>query len=328
MSDVLSDSHGRRFSYLRLSVTDACNFKCTYCLPNGYKKPVGSDEPLSLNEIRNLVTAFAELGTRKVRITGGEPTLRSDLFDIIATVAETPGIQKVALSTNGHRLKENAAKLRLLGVSALNVSVDTLDPVRFREVTGRDSLKDILEGIEEALRLGFSSVKMNAVLMKGVNDGDVQPFLDWIQDRPVTVRWIELMPTATNQVWFGDRHVKSDELIQTLLLQGWVPEERKETDGPAREFSHPRYLGRVGVIAPYSKDFCASCNRLRVSSQGGLQLCLFGEGRHSLRPLLQSASQREELKNEVRAILGQKKISHFLQNGVYGDNKTFSAIGG
>jgi cyclic pyranopterin phosphate synthase len=328
MSEQLSDLHGRRFSYLRLSVTDLCNFRCAYCLPNGYRKPANAAEPLSVAEITNLVGAFAELGTWKVRVTGGEPTLRDDLPKIIRAVIGTPGIRKVGVSTNGHRLKENARVFKLLGVSALNVSVDSLDPVRFREITGRDTLPEILEGIEVALGLGFSSVKVNAVLMKDLNDGALDSFLDYVRERPIAARFIELMPTGTNQEHFTARHVRADDIVQSLLERGWTAEERNEADGPAREFRHPAYAGRIGIIAPYSKDFCASCNRLRVSSQGGLQLCLFGEGRHPLRHLLQSAGQREELKDEIRNLLGQKKISHYLKDGNYGSNQTFSTIGG
>ena len=327
-STPLQDLHGRRFSYLRLSITDACNFRCVYCLPHGYERAEHAPEPLSVPEIRNLVAAFTELGMWKVRLTGGEPTLRRDLLEIIDTVAANPAVRRIGLSTNGYRLRSLARDLRSAGVAAVNVSVDTLDPDRFRAATGSDALPEILGGIDEALALGFDSVKVNAVLMKDVNDQDLALFLDWIRARPVAVRFIELMPTGRNSELFQSRHLSSATLHAELEAQGWRARERGPADGPALELEHPSYRGRIGIIAPYSKDFCASCNRLRVSSTGGLRLCLFAEGDSSLRPWLRAAEQKDELKDRIRALLNQKEVSHYLPEGRYGNNQTFSAIGG
>lgn len=328
MASTLEDSFGRRFSYLRLSLTDACNFRCVYCLPNGYKKNPAEEDVLSLSEIRHLGQAFAEMGTKKIRLTGGEPTLRNDILDISRTLRDIPGIEQVALSTNGFRLKELAPKLREAGISSVNVSLDTLDETKFREITGSRQLSHILEGIEALLEAGFPLVKINAVLMKDWNSTDLESFLQWIRHKPLVVRFIELMRTGDNKALFEARHVSASQMRDYLLKTGWNKKNRSDVDGPAEEFTHSDYQGRMGLIAPYAKDFCATCNRLRVTSRGGLRLCLFGEGNHSLRDLLQHPSQKEELKMRLRTLLQRKEVSHYLPEGKYGNNNSFSAMGG
>ena len=326
---VLQDSYGRQFQYLRLSVTDVCNFRCVYCLPEGYSKPLNiSDVPLTSREIGNLVAASATLGLWKVRLTGGEPTTRPDLLDIISTVAGTPGIRKVALSTNGYRLSQMASRLKGAGVDSLNVSVDSVDATRFKAVTGQDRLDDILKGVDAALEAGFTSIKVNAVLLKGLNEADFECFLAWAKRSPLSIRFIELMRTGQNEEFFRKHHLSAGELRLRLLRDGWSINPRGDGDGPAIEFKHPDYRGRIGLIAPYSKEFCKSCNRLRVSSFGRLRLCLFGESDVSLRPLLQSEDQREELVEKIREVIEQKPVSHLLHEGVYGNTSNLAAIGG
>jgi len=325
----LYDSFGRRFSYLRLSITDACNFRCVYCLPNGYQRKRGLEENyLSLSEIKNLAHAFTEMGMWKIRLTGGEPTLRKDLFEIAQALSVIPGIRKIALSTNAYRLKQIAPELLRSGISALNVSVDSLDRDKFKEITGQDRLHEVLEGIDAAFAAGFSKVKVNAVLLGEWTNEDLTPFMEWIRTREIGVRFIELMPTGQNTSLFKKGHTRGDQIRQRLLEQGWLQKSRSEGDGPAVEFEHPDYQGSVGIIAPYSKDFCSTCNRLRITSYGGLRLCLFGEGNQSLRHLLQEESQREELKRLISSLLQKKEISHYLPEGRYGNNETFSSMGG
>jgi GTP 3',8-cyclase len=328
VNEALQDTFGRRFSYLRLSVTDACNFRCIYCLPNGYKRPANQAGPLDQNEIKNLIGAFAEMGTVKVRLTGGEPTLRPDFLEIASGIGQIPGIRQVAVSTNGFRLKQLARSFREVGITSVNVSLDSLDRMKFAEIAGADQLVQVLDGIEEALAAGFPEVKVNAVLLRGINDEALDDFLTWIKDKPIVVRFIELMPTGQTKEFFSARHIGSGALASKLVEQGWVAKVRGASDGPALEYTHADYCGRMGLIAPYAKDFCASCNRLRVSSQGGLRLCLFGEGNHSLRDLLQEPEQKAELKHRVNQLLHKKEISHYLPEGRYGNNNTFSAIGG
>jgi GTP 3',8-cyclase len=328
MNRHLEDSFGRHFSYLRLSVTDACNFRCVYCLPHGYKKAPTQENYLSLREIENLARAFTEMGAWKIRLTGGEPTLRSDLIEIVRLLRKMESIRVIALSTNGFRLKAMARDLREAGLNSLNVSVDSLDSETFRKVTGQDKLPEILEGIDEALTVGFPWVKINAVLMKDSGVDVENGFLDWIKERPVSVRFIELMPTGQNQTLFREQHVKGETFKMRLLSKGWVPNERQPGDGPAQEFIHPHYRGRFGIIAPYAKEFCSTCNRLRVTSYGALRLCLFGDSNSSLRHLLQEESQKEDLKDLVLSLLKRKEVSHYLPEGRYGNNQTFSSIGG
>jgi cyclic pyranopterin phosphate synthase len=325
---TLRDRFNRHFAYLRLSITDACNFKCAYCLPNGYSKPEHSPAYLNLGEIENLVTAFAELGVWKIRLTGGEPTLRRDLLEISGRISKIPGIRALSLSTNGHRLAQLAPGLLNSGVGALNVSVDTLDPARFKELTGHERLDEILSGIDLALSLGFKKVKINAVLLKDHAEEELELFQEWIRTKPLTVRFIELMRTGQNSELFRTKHVSAEGLKALLGDQGWRPNERLEGDGPAQEYSHPDFIGKLGIIAPYSKDFCTQCNRLRVTSTGGLRLCLFGEGSHTLRELLQSPNQKGALQDKILTLLHLKETSHELDKGLYGNNTTFSAMGG
>ena len=329
----LEDSFGRRFSYLRLSVTDACNFKCAYCLPDGYdgaqRACAGGLEPLSVAEIGRLTAALAELGITKVRLTGGEPTLRRDLEEIIRAIRNA-GVSKIALTTNGYRLKEILPALQKAGLSTLNVSVDSLNPQTFQTITGQNRLNDVLQGIELAYELGFSSVKVNVVLLKGLNDQEIPRYEEWAKSKAVRIRFIELMRTQDNEALFRERHLPISALRAQLEAQGWrAPINASGADhGPAIEFEKPGYAGSLGLIAPYSENFCAGCNRLRVSSTGALRLCLFGEGEHSLRDLLASDAKKEQLQKALVELLMEKKASHRLLEGRYGATKNLASIGG
>ncbi|RQM59443.1 GTP 3',8-cyclase MoaA [Aeromonas enteropelogenes] len=323
----LEDGFSRRFYYLRLSITDVCNFRCTYCLPDGYR-PEGRKSFLSVDEIRRVVSGFATMGTRKVRLTGGEPSLRRDFTSIIEAVASTPGIEKVAMTTNGYRLKERAREWFDAGLSALNVSVDSLDPRQFHQITGENKLVEVMEGIEAALAAGFKSVKINAVLLKGLNDYQLEAFLAWIKHKPIELRFIELMQTGEMDTLFQNHHVSGEQIKQRLLESGWVQQLRGKDDGPAQVFMHPESQGGVGLIMPYSKDFCAGCNRLRVSSVGKLHLCLFGDNGVELRDLLGADSQQEALQQRIRSALSGKAATHRLHEGNAGATPHLASIGG
>lgn len=322
----LQDSFGRKFPYLRLSITEVCNFRCTYCLPNGYQKT--DRDFLTLPEIRRLAVAFAALGTHKIRLTGGEPTVRRDLMEIARAVSAIPGIRTVALTTNGYDLKENANAYREAGINALNVSVDSLDPTRFHAITGQDRLAHVLEGIEAAKAAGFARIKINSVLLKEVTDQTLPDFLAWIQREALSIRFIELMQTGENREFFAQHHISAGVIIGQLLEHGFVPVLRQPDAGPAQEFTHPDYAGRIGIIAPYSKDFCKSCNRLRVTSRGKLMLCLFGEGGYDLRPYLQHDDQREELIDAIASALHFKHETHYLHQGMTGSTPHLASLGG
>lgn len=321
------DPNGRSFQYLRLSITDVCNYRCSYCLPNGYVE----DSPrqfLNPDEIRNLVTGFAGLGLWKVRLTGGEPTLRKDFAQIVAIVSAIPGIRKVATTTNGYQLEKHAQLWRDAGINAINVSVDSLDSANFNRITGMDHLPRVLAGIEAAEQAGFSEIKINTVLLKGLNDHELDHFLSFVQNRNISLRFIELMETGDNQDYFARHHLSAQVVTDRLLSLGWSAISRPDGAGPAQEFAHPDYLGKIGIIAPYAKDFCSTCNRLRVTARGDLRLCLFGQSGHNIRSLLQSPEQVGELQRTVTSLLQQKSATHLLHFHQSGATKNLSALGG
>jgi cyclic pyranopterin phosphate synthase len=323
----LADPIGRRFEYLRLSLTEVCNFRCSYCLPDGYRKPCKVPVELTVDEIRRAVTAFAALGLWKVRLTGGEPTLRRDFEEVARAVAAVPGIRRVAMTTNGYRLAERAQIWRDCGISAINISVDSLDPARFAVITGHDRLGEVLRGVEAARGAGFDSIKLNAVLMRGVNDHELADMVDFVATRDLSLRFIEVMRTNDNAAFFGRHHVAGQSVIDRLEAAGWHRLPRAPGAGPAVELGHPHAKGRIGIIAPYAKDFCASCNRLRLSSEGRLHLCLFGDGGVDLRSQL-AADDPAAAIARIRGLVTTKAPAHRLHLGDSGATPHLASIGG
>ena len=324
---AIADGFGRTFPYLRLSVTDVCNFSCSYCLPDGYKK-TGCKQFMTPDEIIRLVRAFAALGTWKIRLTGGEPTIRKDFVDIATAINNVPGIRKLAFTTNGYKLPERAQDYYNAGLRAINISVDSLRPDQFKYITGHDRLHEALEGVQASFDAGFESVKLNTVLLKGLNDHELDNFIDFVEDTPVSLRFIELMRTGENQEYFKKHHLSGTAVTAKLLERGWRVRPRVEGAGPAQEFEHPDSAGTIGLIAPYSKDFCKSCNRLRVSAEGALHLCLFGEGGYSLREYLQSDDSQEALQNKILQLMNFKVSAHFLHEDNSGVRDHLASIGG
>ncbi|WIO73592.1 GTP 3',8-cyclase MoaA [Porticoccaceae bacterium LTM1] len=323
---ILQDTFGRRFHYLRLSVTDLCNFRCNYCLPDG----LDCDQPrdyLTLPEIETLVAAFASMGTKKVRITGGEPTLRKDLSDIIRICKNTAGIEQVALTTNAYNLKSKVLEYREAGLDAVNISADSLDPMMFAAITGRDLLDKVMQGVDAALQAGIGAVKLNTVLLRQYNQKQFSHFLDYLRNHPVTWRFIELMQTGDNAQFYDDNHVAGEAVRLQLVAEGWERIIRDQLAGPALEYRHPDYQGRIGLIMPYSKDFCQSCNRLRTSSQGKIHLCLFSDQGFDIRPYLQSGDVAATC--EVISDLVQGKLAgHSLAEGFTGATRHLAMLGG
>ncbi|MFC0308490.1 GTP 3',8-cyclase MoaA [Gallibacterium trehalosifermentans] len=326
--DRLIDNFNRQYFYLRLSITDVCNFKCNYCLPDGYQPPSHKQRFLSVMEIERLVRAFAQLGTEKVRITGGEPTLRKDFLAIVEAIRKQPRIKKIALTTNGYRMAKDVADWRAAGVDSINVSIDSLDPRLFQLITGENKLIEILQGIERAFAVGYDKVKVNAVLMKNLNAQGFETFLHWIKDQPIQMRFIELMQTGDMDHFFAKHHLSGAILKQKLLASGWQLQAKHHTDGPAQVFKHHEYVGEIGLIMPYEKDFCASCNRLRVSALGKLHLCLFGEAGIDIRQWLQDDNQQFELQQQLIEALQGKREHHFLHQGDSGVRNHLASIGG
>jgi cyclic pyranopterin phosphate synthase len=323
----LEDALGRRLHYLRLSITDRCNFRCVYCLPDGCGAAAGP-APLTLPEIRRLVRGFADLGFWKVRLTGGEPTVRRDVTEVVRAVAETPGVRKVGLTTNGYRLDALAPALRDAGLSSINVSLDSLDPDRFRAVTGNARPDRVVAGIEAALASGIPAVKLNVVLLRGLEEAEVVRFLDWTRAVPLRVRFIELMETGDNRDFFVRARLEAGAVRRLLAARGWARLARTGLDGPAVEYGHPDHAGLAGVISAYDEGFCEGCNRLRVTSQGGLRQCLFGEEEVPLRPLLQADGDREALVARIRAAVAEKPAAHLLQLGRCGTTRHLAQTGG
>ena len=324
----LADPHGRRFDYLRLSLTDVCNFRCSYCLPDGYRKAHGAPGNLSVAEITRLVRGFAALGLWKIRLTGGEPTLRPEFDAIARAVSGVPGIRRLAMTTNGYRLAERAHAYFDAGLRAINISVDSLKSELFHTITGHDRLGEILDGVAACRDAGFERIKINTVLMKGINDSELDDFIDFVAERDLALRFIEVMRTNDNAAFFDARHLAGQSVIDRLEQRGWSRRARSLGDGPAVEYAHPDAKGRIGIIAPYAKDFCSTCNRLRVSASGKLHLCLFGDGGIDLRDLLQRDDQQAELIHRITLLVGTKAASHDLANGNSGATPHLASIGG
>jgi cyclic pyranopterin phosphate synthase len=308
----LQDAQGRHISYLRLSLTDRCNFRCQYCSPSAYEDV---DELLTREELARLARLFARLGVRRVRLTGGEPTLRREILEITADLRSTPGIDEVALTTNGHRLSKLARPLREAGLGALNVSLDTLDPEKLERISGRGAkLADVLGGIDAAVEAGFEQLETNTVVMAGVNDGELGDLVRWVWSRRAVPRFIEQMPFA------GGQPVPTAQVKRLLTEQGIAlqPEDRHGW-GPAHYMRGQSARGaqggegHVGFIGAITENFCERCNRVRLSSSGDLQVCLGGESAVSLREPMRSGASDAELEARVRAALGAKRDRHHME---------------
>jgi cyclic pyranopterin phosphate synthase len=328
---MLKDTFGRSFPYIRLSITDVCNYKCSYCLPQGYKKNPGDMRSfMSFEEISRLTKALSELGVSKIRLTGGEPTVRKDFFDILKDMKLNSNIPKVTMTTNGYQLDKIAHQLHEAGLDGINISIDSLNREIFKKLTGHDRLLEILEGIKVLQKLNFKSIKVNAVLLKGINDTneDFELYGNFIRENNIDFRFIELMQTGDNLDYFKKNHVSARIFKDYLKKNNWIHQTYGKDAGPSLNFIHPEYRGKFGLIAPYSKDFCKTCNRLRVTSRGDLRLCLFGNTGISIRHLLQNDNQKEELVDLIIKQLHLKKESHHLELGDTGITPNLSTTGG
>ena len=328
---ILKDSFGRKFPYIRLSISDVCNFKCGYCLPDGYKIDKSDNRSfLNIEEIGRLAKALSELGVSKIRLTGGEPTVRKDFFEIVKIIKKNSGIKKTVITTNGYRLDKIADNIKNSGLDGINISIDSLNADTFKKITGHDRLGEILKGIKNLQKLNFKNIKINAVLLKGVNDTE-KDFNDWaefIKNNEIDFRYIELMQTGDNLDYFNNYHVPAKKFTNYLNNNNWVIQTFGKDAGPSKNYLNPKFKGKFGVIAPYSKDFCKSCNRLRITAKGDLRLCLFGNTGINIRHLMQKDNQIEELKDLILKQLNFKKESHYLEIGETGLTKNLSTTGG
>ena len=329
--NILKDNFGRTFPYIRMSITDVCNFKCGYCLPNGYQVDKSDTRKfLHLDEIRRLSKCFYLLGVNKIRITGGEPTVRKDFFDVIKVLKYDSGIKNIAITTNGYHLDQKAKLLVKSGLTGINISIDSLNQETFKNITGHDRLPEILKGIQNLQDMGFENIKINAVLLNDINSSrkDFDRWSEYIEKNKVDFRYIELMRTGDNLEYFKKYHVSSKIFKKYLDENKWIYQTFGKNAGPALNYINPKFKGKFGIIAPYSKDFCKSCNRLRITSRGDLRLCLFGNTGISLRHLLKEDSQIDELKKLVLKQMQFKKESHYLELGDTGSTKNLSKTGG
>ena len=328
---ILKDSFGRKFPYIRLSISDVCNFKCGYCLPDGYKIDKSDNRSfLNIEEIGRLAKALSELGVSKIRLTGGEPTVRKDFFEIVKIIKKNSGIKKTVMTTNGYRLDKIADNIKNSGLDGINISIDSLNADTFKKITGHDRLGEILKGIKNLQKLNFKNIKINAVLLKGVNDTekDFNNWAEFIKNNEIDFRYIELMQTGDNLDYFNNYHVPAKKFTDYLNNNNWIIQTFGKDAGPAKNYLNPKFKGKFGVIAPYSKDFCKSCNRLRITAKGDLRLCLFGNTGINIRHLMQKDNQIEELKDLILKQLNFKKESHYLEIGETGLTKNLSTTGG
>ena len=326
---MATDQYGRTIDYLRVSVTDACNLRCVYCMPEDMTFRPGPSLLLD-DEIAGLIGLFAELGFRKIRFTGGEPTVRANIVGLVKAAVETPGIATVALTTNGVLLDHLARPLREAGLAQVNVSLDTLDAKRFRQLTRWGNLRDVLAGIESAERAGLR-IKLNAVVVRGVNDtADAVALARLTLDRPWQVRFIEMMPFAGVSDFQLSHSVPEEELRATIAAALGPLElcDEGRLDGEARLFRLPAAKGTLGFISPVTKPFCAGCNRARLMADGMLRLCLLRDHEVDLRKPLREGMGRAELKRLITENIHAKPWGHGLAEHQFALNRAMSEIGG
>lgn len=308
----LYDGMGRRIHYLRVAVTDRCNFRCRYCMPTDGVKWLAHHDILRYEEILRIVGAFARLGVDKVRITGGEPLVRKGLLPFLAQVTQIPGITEVGLTTNGSLLAEYAEGLKIAGVGRVNVSLDTLQRARFMQLTGQDRLTEVLAGIKKAQEVGLTPVKINMVVMKGYNADEVVEMAKFAIRNSYQIRFIEYMPFCSAE----DYLVTAAEMQEQLVAAGFtdlIPQE--EDRCPAKIYNVPNSRGSIGFITPMSQHFCHSCNRIRLTPDGDLKPCLLSNEEYSLREQLRAGISDEELLAKIKEIVWNKPQQHCLAQG-------------
>ena len=307
------DQFGRAITYLRISVIDRCNLRCLYCMPRGLVNPVRLSAMLSNDEIVELAAIFAELGVTKIRLTGGEPLLRPSLVEMVGRLSRLPGIREIAMSTNGVLLARHAGSLKAAGLARVNVSLDTLSAERFAAITGADQWRQVVEGIMEAKRVGLEPVKINTVLMKGINDDEILPLVEFAIRQQVELRFIEWMPTNPSVDQWRQGRFLSNEFARRLIEERYalLPDDA-DPHSPARCFRIEGTQARVGFINPLSNLFCAMCNRVRLKVNGRIKTCLHGKEELDLKVMLRSGVAREEIKRQIATAVFLRPEQHFL----------------
>ena len=311
------DNFARPINYLRISITDRCNLRCVYCMPSEGIELRSHRDILTLEEISRVAEAAAAVGISKIRLTGGEPLARLGLPDLVQMISGTPGIDDISMTTNGTLLARHANELAAAGLNRVNVSLDTLRPERFRQITRRGTLADVWAGIKAAQRAGLNPIKLNVVVIRGLNENEVTDFAQMTLARPWHIRFIEIMPLGTNAAWAGDGYVPMTK-VRKLIEDAFGPLEPvggPAGNGPARYYRLAGAVGTLGFISPVSEHFCFSCNRLRLTADGKLRPCLLSDYEMDLRAPLRAGASADKLADLLRAGIMRKPEGHHLSRG-------------
>ncbi|MGD2188209.1 MAG: GTP 3',8-cyclase MoaA [Desulfobacterales bacterium] len=328
----LIDSFGRKIDYLRISITDHCNLKCYYCTPFSGRRHLERSEILTYEEMLNVARAAAAGGITKIRITGGEPLVRKGVIEFCRMLSEIDGFKSLALTTNGIYLQEMAKPLFKAGVRRINISLDTLKPERFEKITGYDWLPRVLAGIRRAEQIGMHPIKINTVVMRGINDDEIEELARLTQERPYHVRFIELMPTDSSA--YGDYeslYMPVEEIMKKISkIEKAQIGPATDSYGPAKLCKLPGAIGKVGFIAPISWHFCGSCNRLRLTADGKIKTCLFSQKEIDIKIPLRSGATQKEIINIIRRAVAEKPRRHHLneKKNQIACRQAMQAIGG
>ena len=326
----LTDTHGRTVRDLRLSITDRCNLRCVYCMPAEGMPWLPKQDLLTYEELARFARVCVECGVTGVRLTGGEPTVRADLPVLVRLLRELSPTLDLALTTNALKLPEIAGGLRDAGLDRVNVSLDTLDRERFIQLARRDRLADVFAGLAAARAAGFAPIKVNAVLMRGLNDDEVVPLARWARDEGYELRFIEWMPLDFQRGWDRARLVSAAEILERLEAEFPLePEDGDDPSAPARTFRYRDGAGRVGVIASVTRPFCGTCDRIRLTADGQVRTCLFSLREYDFRQLLRAGGSDDELEAMLRAAVLRKEPGHLISRPEFVQpERGMSAIGG
>jgi cyclic pyranopterin phosphate synthase len=328
---LLTDRYQRSIDYLRVSITDRCNLRCIYCTPLGGAAKLDHQDILSYEEFLRLIQVALDMGITKVRLTGGEPLVRKGITDFCRRLTALPGLQSLSLTTNGILLEELAHDLYGAGIRRVNISLDTLQPQKFLRITRGDEFDRVWRGIQAAEHAGLNPIKINVVVMRGINDDEVLNLAKLTLERPYHIRFIEFMSMNNDSQWVLQHYISADEIIAKLLTV--APLEQvvsQHTNGPARHFRWPDAKGIVGIISPISHHFCPSCNRIRLTADGKLRNCLFSDQEVDIKSPLRQGATDADLSQILRASIINKPEKHCLQSDVFRkcQNRPMVAIGG
>jgi cyclic pyranopterin phosphate synthase len=327
---MLLDPYKRKINYLRISVTDRCNLRCRYCMPEEGIPLIPHEKILTYEEILRIVRVFAIEGISKVRLTGGEPLVRKGIVEFISRLSQIEEIKDLSLTTNGILLKEFAQDLKKAGLTRINISLDSLRRERFSQITRKDDFESVWGGIEEALRVGLSPIKINMVAIQGLNDDEIESFAQLTLHLPLTVRYIEYMPSGNGEDW-KESNILTIPQIQSRLenIGKLIPIPSDQWDGPARRFRIEGAIGEIGMIGAVSSHFCGDCNRLRLTPDGKIRTCLFSDEEIDVREILRKGGSDHDLKERLLVALRTKPEKHHINTLQFKKcQRNMSAIGG